>query len=186
MNRPGNPVAPRTACVLIIGSGFAGIGMAIKLRERGIRDIVILERAADLGGTWRDNQYPGCACDVESTLYSFSFAPNPAWTRTFSPQGEIHAYLRQVANAYGIGSLIRFGEEVKGARWDEQAQAWAVASTTGIWRAQHLVMANGLDRNFNRGRSSVRRDRRPRKRRRAGGGVPSTLWARLAWRPVCG
>ena len=143
MDHLGNPATPRTARVLIIGSGFAGIGMAIKLRERGITDVVILERAADLGGTWRDNQYPGCACDVESTLYSFSFAPNPAWTRTFSPQAEIHDYLRQVANRYGIGSLIRYGEEVRSARWDDQAQEWVVTSATGLWRAQHVIMANG-------------------------------------------
>ena len=143
MSLPGTPAAHRSAHVLIVGSGFAGIGMAIRLRERGITDVVILERAADLGGTWRDNRYPGCACDVESTLYSFSFAPNPDWSRTFSPQPEIQAYLRRVAGAYGIGPLLRFGEEVKGARWDEQVQVWVVTSTTGLWHATHLVMANG-------------------------------------------
>ena len=143
MSIPGSPVAPRTARVLIIGSGFAGIGMAIKLRERGITEIVILERAADLGGTWRDNRYPGCACDVESTLYSFSFALNPDWSRTFSSQPEIQAYLRRVASEFRVGSLIRFGEEVRGARWDQSAQEWVVTSTTGLWHAQHVVMANG-------------------------------------------
>jgi cation diffusion facilitator CzcD-associated flavoprotein CzcO len=143
MSLPGNPDTPRSARILIIGSGFAGIGMAIKLRERGITDIVILERAADLGGTWRDNRYPGCACDVESTLYSYSFAPNPDWSRTFSPQPEIQAYLRRVATEHGIVPLVRFKEEVTGARWDEGASEWSVTSTSGEWRAQSVVMANG-------------------------------------------
>lgn len=143
MTLPGNPDLQRTARVLIIGSGFAGIGMAIKLRERGITDVVILERAADLGGTWRDNRYPGCACDVESTLYSFSFAPNPDWSRTFSPQPEIQAYLWRVATEHGIVPLVRFNEEVTGARWDEAAAEWSVTSTSGEWRAQSVVMANG-------------------------------------------
>lgn len=129
--------------IVIIGSGFSGIGMAIALRRHGITDIVILERAASLGGTWRDNRYPGCACDVESTLYSFAFAPNPDWSRTFSPQPEIEAYLRSVAETHGVVPLIRFNEEVTGARWDEEAQRWTVRSTGGEWQADALVMANG-------------------------------------------
>ena len=86
----------------IVGSGFAGLGMAIRLREAGIDDFVVLEKADDVGGTWRDNSYPGCACDVPSHLYSFSFAPNPDWTRTFSPQPEIRDYLRGCAERYGV------------------------------------------------------------------------------------
>ena len=85
--------------VAIVGSGFAGLGMAIRLREAGIEDFVVLEKADDVGGTWRDNRYPGCACDVPSHLYSFSFAPNPEWTSTFSPQPEIWDYLRGCARA---------------------------------------------------------------------------------------
>ncbi len=133
----------RATRVLIIGSGFSGIGMAIALRRHGITDIVVLERAATLGGTWRDNRYPGCACDVESTLYSFAFAPNPGWTRTFAPQPEIEAYLHGVAESHGVVPLIRFQEEVTGARWDAGAQRWTVRSTSGEWRAEALVMANG-------------------------------------------
>lgn len=129
--------------ILIIGSGFSGIGMAIALRRRGFTDIVILERAASLGGTWRDNRYPGCACDVESTLYSFSFAPNAGWSRTFSPQPEIEAYLHRVAESHGVVPLIRFNEQVTGARWDEGALHWTVTSTSGEWRAEVLVMATG-------------------------------------------
>ena len=85
----------RRVRIVIVGGGFSGIGMAIRLRQQGIDDFVILERATDVGGTWRDNSYPGCACDVQSTLYSFSFAPNPEWSRVFSPQPEIWAELRQ-------------------------------------------------------------------------------------------
>jgi len=83
------PAPTRSHRVLVIGSGFSGIAMAMELRSRGIMDVVILERAAELGGTWRDNAYPGCACDVESTLYSLAVAPNPDWSRKFAPQAEI-------------------------------------------------------------------------------------------------
>jgi cation diffusion facilitator CzcD-associated flavoprotein CzcO len=79
------PLPDRTG-VLVVGTGFAGLGTAIRLRESGRTDFVVLERGADVGGTWRDNRYPGCACDVPSHLYSFSFAPNPDWTRAFSAQ----------------------------------------------------------------------------------------------------
>lgn len=143
MELPGKPDAGRSTRVLIIGSGFAGIGMAVRLRERGITDIVILERAPELGGTWRDNVYPGCACDVESTLYSFSFAPNPRWSHSFSSQSEIQEYLLRVATEHGIRPLIHFNEEVTGARWDDVARAWTVRSTSGEWRADAVVMANG-------------------------------------------
>src|SRR5438067_12445406 len=90
---PLEPGVPHVR-VAVIGSGFAGLGMAIKLREAGIEDFMLLERAEDVGGTWRDNTYPGCACDVPSHLYSFSFAPNREWSHSFSPQREIWDYLR--------------------------------------------------------------------------------------------
>ncbi|HWE67104.1 MAG TPA: NAD(P)-binding protein, partial [Acidimicrobiales bacterium] len=80
--------------VIVVGAGFSGIGMAIRLRQMGITDFVVLDRGNDLGGTWRDNSYPGAACDVPSNLYSFSFAPNPTWSHGFSPQSEIWDYLR--------------------------------------------------------------------------------------------
>nr|BFE86928.1 hypothetical protein GCM10020093_095290 [Planobispora longispora] len=88
--------------ITIIGSGFAGIGMAIKLKEAGYHDFVILEKAADLGGTWRDNTYPGCACDVPSHMYSFSYELNPGWSRMFSPQTEIWDYMRDCVVKYGL------------------------------------------------------------------------------------
>src|SRR5690242_13893915 len=107
--------------VAIVGTGFSGLGLAIRLKRRGIADFVVLERAADVGGTWRDNTYPGCACDVPSHLYSFSFALNPDWTRTFSPQQEIWDYLRACARRFGVMDHVRFGHEVRDAAWDDDA-----------------------------------------------------------------
>lgn len=129
--------------VAIIGTGFAGIGAAVRLMEDGERDLVLLERADDVGGTWRDNTYPGCACDVESHLYSFSFAPNPGWTHDFSPQPEIWAYLRGVADRFGVMPHIRLGHEVVEAAWDHAARRWRIRTTRGDLTAQVLVMAAG-------------------------------------------
>src|ERR687893_3283376 len=98
---------PRHARVAIVGAGFSGLGMAIRLKQDGIDDFFILERADELGGTWRDNTYPGCQCDIPSHLYSFSFAPNPDWTRTFPLQPEIQDYLRGVADRFGIRPYVR-------------------------------------------------------------------------------
>lgn len=129
--------------VAIVGSGFAGLGMAIRLLRARIDDFVILERAMDVGGTWRDNSYPGCACDVESHLYSFSFALNPDWSRRFAPQPEIQLYLQRCAEHYGIMPHIRFGHEVTAAGWDDAAQEWIVETTAGAVRASVLVLGNG-------------------------------------------
>lgn len=128
---------------LIIGSGFAGVAAAVRLREAGVRDIVVLERANALGGTWRDNEYPGCACDVPSRLYSLSFAPNAEWTRSYSAQPEIRTYLERVAHDHGITPLIRFNHTVLGARWDADALRWYVDTTHGPFTASLLVMATG-------------------------------------------
>ncbi len=111
--------------IAIVGSGFAGIGMAIRLKEAGIEDFVILERADDVGGTWQANTYPGCQCDVPSHLYSFSFEPNPSWTRTYSRQPEIWSYLRRTAERHGLSEHLRFGHELTGATWDETQAALA-------------------------------------------------------------
>jgi cation diffusion facilitator CzcD-associated flavoprotein CzcO len=129
--------------VAIIGSGFSGIGMAVRLKQAGVEDFVILERAADLGGTWRDNTYPGCQCDVESNLYSFSFAPNPAWTRTYSRQAEIWDYLRLCAEKYGLGPHLRYRHEVKSATWDEGGARWRIESSGGRLSADVVVAAVG-------------------------------------------
>jgi cation diffusion facilitator CzcD-associated flavoprotein CzcO len=129
--------------IAIIGSGFGGLGTAIRLKQRGMDDFVVLERAGDVGGTWRDNTYPGCACDVQSHLYSFSFAPNPEWTRSFSPQPEIQAYLQRCARDFGILPHVRFHTEVQDAAWDEDARRWRIRTAAGPVTAQVLVMATG-------------------------------------------
>ncbi|WP_330347178.1 flavin-containing monooxygenase [Streptomyces sp. NBC_00582] len=134
---------PRSVEALIIGSGLSGIGAAVALRRAGVRDLVLVEKADDLGGTWRDNTYPGCACDVPSALYSYSFAPNPEWTRAFAGQPEIRAYLRDTAAAYGITPLIRFGTEAIRARWDPREARWRVETTRGPYLARFLVAAAG-------------------------------------------
>jgi cation diffusion facilitator CzcD-associated flavoprotein CzcO len=116
---------------VVIGTGFSGLGMAIQLKRDGRDDFVVLEKADDVGGTWRDNTYPGCACDIQSHMYSFSFEQNPDWTRSFSPQPEIWAYLRRVTDSYGLRRHIRFGTEVTGARWDPDEHRWHVTTAGG-------------------------------------------------------
>lgn len=115
--------APRIA---IIGSGFSGIAMAVRLQQSGITSFTIYEAAADIGGTWRDNTYPGAACDVPSHLYSFSFEPNPAWLRSFGGQAEILAYLKHCARKYGVERYVRCNARVAAARFDEARQVWRV------------------------------------------------------------
>lgn len=130
--------------VAIIGSGFAGLGMAIKLRQEGRRSFVVLEKEAALGGTWLVNHYPGCACDVQSHLYSFSFEQNPDWSRTFSPQSEIRDYLEHCADKYDVRRAIRFGCEVTRARFDEAAACWELTAADGQQlRARVLVSGMG-------------------------------------------
>lgn len=134
--------------VAIIGTGFSGLGMAIKLKQSGNNDFVVLEAASDLGGTWRDNHYPGCACDVQSHLYSFSFEPNPNWSRMFAPQPEIWAYLRHCAKKYQITSHIRYNARVDGAQWDETAQAWHIRTADGKTLSARVLVSGigGLSR----------------------------------------
>ena len=129
--------------VAVVGAGFGGLGAAIGLRQAGIDDFLVFERAGDVGGTWWDNSYPGCACDVPSHLYSFSFAPNPRWTRSFSPQQEIWEYLRDCARRFGILPHLRLRHEVRQARWDERRQRWRVETSRGTWTADVLVAATG-------------------------------------------
>ena len=133
----------RHARVAIIGTGFGGLGAAIRLMRDGEGDLVLFERAAEVGGTWRDNSYPGCACDVESHLYSFSFAPNPDWTRSFSRQPEIQDYLRRCARDFGVLPHICFAHEVLEAAWDDAARLWRIETSRGRYTASVLVMAPG-------------------------------------------
>jgi cation diffusion facilitator CzcD-associated flavoprotein CzcO len=129
--------------VLVVGAGFSGIGAAIRLRQAGFEDLMVLEQAADLGGTWRDNTYPGCAVDVPSALYSYSFEPNPDWSRVFVRQPEIYDYLRVAADRYGVTPLIRFNTEVLRAEWDGGASRWRVRTTRGAFTAPFLVVSCG-------------------------------------------
>jgi cation diffusion facilitator CzcD-associated flavoprotein CzcO len=117
--------------VVVVGAGFAGIGMAVTLMREGVRDLVVLEKSDDVGGVWRDNTYPGAACDVPSHLYSFSFAPEGRWSKRFAEQSEILAYLRRTAEELGVLPLVRFGAEVAAADWDDGARTWTVTLATG-------------------------------------------------------
>ena len=112
--------------IVIVGAGFGGIGMGIALKKAGYHDFVILDKAPDLGGTWRDNQYPGCACDVPSPLYSYSFELNPDWSHLFAPQREIWDYLRQCARKYRLDEHIRYGTTIERMDWDDNARRWNV------------------------------------------------------------
>jgi cation diffusion facilitator CzcD-associated flavoprotein CzcO len=129
--------------ILVIGTGFAGIGMAVRLKQAGYHDFVVLERADDVGGTWRDNTYPGCRCDVPSQLYSFSFALNPEWSSSFSPQPEIEAYLRRVTDDFGIRPHIRFGHAVRSAQWDADERIWRVLTSAGELTAEIVISGQG-------------------------------------------
>ena len=138
---PSRPSAqPR---VVVIGAGFGGLGVARELLRRGLRDVVVLERADEVGGVWRDNTYPDAACDVPSPLSSWSWAPNPDWSRRSSRQPEILAYLRATAEAEGLLDLVRTGTEVLGARFDEATGVWHVRTTGGPLEADLLVSAVG-------------------------------------------
>ncbi|MFD0022217.1 flavin-containing monooxygenase [Streptomyces sp. NPDC058382] len=127
--------------VAVIGSGFGGLGAAVRLRREGITDFVILERAGSVGGTWRDNSYPGCACDVPSHLYSFSFAPNPEWPRTFSGQEHIRAYLEHVADTFGLRPHLRLNHEVTMMRWDNDELNWVIESADGTTTVADVVVS---------------------------------------------
>src|SRR4051812_44891306 len=131
------------ARIAIIGTGFAGLGMAIRLKQEGIEDFVLLEKGHDVGGTWRENTYPGVQCDVPSHLYSFSFAPNPNWTRTFPLGAEIQAYLRDCAERYGVLPHIRFGAEVLMTAWNDDDQRWEIETSDGNVNARVLVAGTG-------------------------------------------
>ncbi|MBS9534005.1 NAD(P)/FAD-dependent oxidoreductase [Mycobacterium sp. M1] len=135
--------APIRTRALIIGTGFSGLGMGIELRRRGV-EFLILEKADDVGGTWRDNTYPGCACDVPSHLYSFSFEPKPTWSKLFSPQPEILDYLRGVTDKYRLRERTRFGERVQRAHWDDDEFRWHVFTESGHeYIAQFLISGAG-------------------------------------------
>ena len=129
---------------MIVGAGVGGIAAAVELRRHGFSDITILERGPQLGGTWRDNTYPGCVCDVPSHLYSFSFAQRRDWSRLCSPQPEILRYLEDVASEQGIEGLVVPGVDVTSCQWDEERCEWTIAGADGrTWQADALILATG-------------------------------------------
>jgi len=141
MTVPASTPSPR---VIVIGTGFAGLCMAIRLQQSGVDSLVVLEKAPSLGGTWRDNDYPGAACDVQSHLYSFSFEQNARWSRMYAPQKEIRGYLDRTADKYDVRRHIRFGAEVTDARFDEQTNTWTVTLAGGeTLEADYVVTATG-------------------------------------------
>ena len=130
--------------VLIVGAGFAGIGMAIRLKQAGIEDFLILERDTAVGGTWRDNQYPGAACDIPSNLYSYSFAPNPNWSRSFSGSQEILGYIQHMVAEFGLEKHIRFQQNVADLSFDEKAGLWtATTDKKEMFAGRAALMAQG-------------------------------------------
>ncbi len=130
--------------IVIVGTGFSGIAMAVQLRKAGIDSFTILEKADGIGGTWRDNTYPGAACDVPSHLYSFSFEPKPDWSRAYSPQEEIRRYLVHCVEKYDLARHIRFHAEVTGAEFDASSATWTVRiGGAAPIRARALVLGNG-------------------------------------------
>jgi cation diffusion facilitator CzcD-associated flavoprotein CzcO len=130
--------------IAILGAGFGGLGMAIRLKQEGIEDFVVFERDTEVGGTWWANSYPGCQCDIPSHLYSYSFAPNPDWTRTYPLQEELGRYARATAERFGVVDHIRLGCEVAGAQWDEDSQRWRIETSDGEFTADVLVAAPGF------------------------------------------
>ncbi|WP_067534646.1 flavin-containing monooxygenase [Nocardia crassostreae] len=137
-NRPA-----RHSRIIIVGSGFSGLGMAIRLSQQGRNDYLVLERGHDVGGTWRDNTYPGAACDVPSQLYSYSFALNPDWSRSFSKQPEIQRYIQGVADKYGVRDRHIFGCDMTGAQWNEETSRWEIQTSRGPFTADILISAVG-------------------------------------------
>ncbi|PRX68536.1 cation diffusion facilitator CzcD-associated flavoprotein CzcO [Nonomuraea fuscirosea] len=130
--------------LVIVGSGFAGICMAVKLKEAGYHDFVILEKAGELGGTWRDNTYPGCACDVPSHMYSYSYELNPDWSRMFAPREEIQDYLRACAAKYGITPHLRYGKDVVALEYHDGRRDWTVTTQDGeVLRTNAVVSGIG-------------------------------------------
>src|SRR3954454_1566275 len=135
--------ADRDFDTIVVGAGFAGIGAAIKLEQAGFGDFAVLQKSDNVGGTWRDNTYPGCACDVPYDLYSFSFAQKPDWSRAFAEQPEIQEYLERTASDHGVTRSIHFRTEVRDARWDADGQRWRLDTSAGPYTTRVLIAGAG-------------------------------------------
>jgi cation diffusion facilitator CzcD-associated flavoprotein CzcO len=135
-----NSVMKPDVDVAIIGAGFAGLGAAVRLKQQGNTSFVVFERAAEVGGTWRDNVYPGCACDVPSHLYSLSFAPNPNWSRMYSPQPEILNYLKNVVDTYQLAPTIRYNTEITRTKFSESDGFWTLTDRAGSSLTARVVI----------------------------------------------
>jgi cation diffusion facilitator CzcD-associated flavoprotein CzcO len=129
--------------VAIVGAGFGGLGAAVRLSQRGFDDFLIFDEGDSVGGTWRDNTYPGCRCDVPSHLYSFSFFPNPDWSYTYSGQDEIWRYLVDCVDRFGLQPKLRLGHRLEDAAWDEAAQRWRLTTSRGEYTARVLISSTG-------------------------------------------
>ena len=141
-NKAASPVSP-VYDSLIVGAGISGLAAAIKLRKEGYTDFKIIEKASQVGGTWRENTYPGCGCDVPSSLYSYSFALSSKWSRLFAKQPEILAYLKEVSDDFGITPLIEFNTDLEQARWDDSRDLWVLNTSKGEYLARTVVFATG-------------------------------------------
>lgn len=137
------PQSEQHVRIAIIGAGFGGLGTAIRLKQAGIDDFVVLEKAEEVGGTWQVNTYPGAQCDIPSIIYSFSFAPNPDWSRLYPLQEELLAYLNTCVDDFAVAPHLRLSTEVTDASWDDDAQLWRITTTGGRFAAQVLVGAIG-------------------------------------------
>lgn len=141
MSTQPTPAAARHCKVAIIGTGFSGLGMAIRLRQEGEDDFLIFEKDAGVGGTWRVNNYPGCACDVQSHVYSFSFEANPEWTRMFARQPEIRAYLEKCWEKYRLQEKTLLNTEIGKLAWDERQSLWHLHDAQGNHYTANAVVS---------------------------------------------
>jgi len=137
------PKAAHTYDTIVVGAGISGIAAAYKMKQVGYQDYLVLEKAERVGGTWRDNNYPGCGCDVPSALYSFSFAPSHQWSHLFAKQPEILSYLEQVVEQFELQDKIRFQHELLSAKWNEEANIWQLETSQGAYQARTVIFGTG-------------------------------------------
>lgn len=128
---------------IVVGAGISGIAAAYKMNQAGYHDYVVLEKADRVGGTWRDNNYPGCGCDVPSALYSFSFSPSHKWSHLFAKQPEILSYLEDVAEKFDLNKKIEFNNELVSAKWDQENSLWKLETSKGLYQAKTVMFTTG-------------------------------------------